>query len=164
MLEVFMYPVSGILKLWHLLFASFLDESMAWLVAIVFLVLTVRSFIAPLNWLSVRSGRISALMRPEAYAIRDRLNAATTVEEAVAALQDQKNYTSAISTTRSWAVYLFSSLCPSSSASTKLCCVPRASGRWTTSACSRLAMSRHFALRYSTACRLRTLPVTTVIS
>ncbi len=29
-------------------------------------------------------------MRPEAYAIRDRLNAATTVEEAVAALQDQK--------------------------------------------------------------------------
>ncbi len=32
MLEVFMYPVSGILKLWHLLFASFLDESMAWLV------------------------------------------------------------------------------------------------------------------------------------
>lgn len=65
MLEVFMYPVSGILKLWHLLFASFLDESMAWLVAIVFLVLTVRSFIAPLNWLSVRSGRIKALMRPE---------------------------------------------------------------------------------------------------
>ncbi|MGN5992799.1 preprotein translocase [Corynebacterium striatum] len=90
MLEVFMYPVSGILKLWHLLFASFLDESMAWLVAIVFLVLTVRSFIAPLNWLSVRSGRISALMRPEANAIKARLDAATTVEEAVAALQDQK--------------------------------------------------------------------------
>ena len=28
MLEVFMYPVSGIMKLWHLLFGSFLDLSL----------------------------------------------------------------------------------------------------------------------------------------
>ncbi|MCK6161750.1 membrane protein insertase YidC [Corynebacterium simulans] len=90
MLEIFMYPVSGIMKLWHILFAQFLDSSLAWLVAIVFLVITIRSFIAPLNWLSVKSGRIGALMRPEKVALDARLKEATTVEEAMEILTAQK--------------------------------------------------------------------------
>ena len=83
MLEVFMYPVSGIMKLWHLLFGSFLDGSAAWILTIVFLVLTVRAIIAPLNWMSVKQGRIAALMRPEMTELNAELRHASTVDEAV---------------------------------------------------------------------------------
>ncbi|MBP3089470.1 membrane protein insertase YidC [Corynebacterium sp. sy017] len=67
MLEVFAYPVSGVMKLWHLLlFHVFhLDENHAWLLSIFGLVITVRGLIAPLSWLQLRAGRISVLMRPE---------------------------------------------------------------------------------------------------
>ena len=46
MINIFMYPVSGIMKLWHLLFGSLFSGSMAWILTIVFLVLTVRGIIA----------------------------------------------------------------------------------------------------------------------
>ncbi|QRP61935.1 membrane protein insertase YidC [Corynebacterium minutissimum] len=90
MLEIFMYPVSGIMKLWHLLFSSFLDGSMAWILTIIFLVLTVRGIIAPLNWQSVKQGRIAALMRPEMTELNQQLRHVTEVDEAVALLTQQR--------------------------------------------------------------------------
>ncbi|MDK6813416.1 MULTISPECIES: membrane protein insertase YidC [Corynebacterium] len=91
MISIFMYPVSGIMKLWHLLFASFLDGSMAWILTIVFLVLTVRGIIAPLNWLSVKQGRIGALMRPEMTELNERLKQADSVDDAVTILTKQRD-------------------------------------------------------------------------
>ncbi|WP_412099900.1 membrane protein insertase YidC [Corynebacterium aurimucosum] len=90
MISIFMYPVSGIMKLWHLLFASFLDGSMAWILTIVFLVLTVRGIIAPLNWLSVKQGRIGALMRPEMTELNERLKQSDSVDDAVTILTKQR--------------------------------------------------------------------------
>ncbi len=90
MINIFMYPVSGIMKLWHLLFGSFLDGSMAWILTIVFLVLTVRGIIAPLNWLSVKQGRIGALMRPEMTELNEHLTQADSVDEAVGILTQQR--------------------------------------------------------------------------
>lgn len=90
MINIFMYPVSGIMKLWHLLFASFLDGSMAWILTIVFLVLTVRGIIAPLNWLSVKQGRIGALMRPEMTELNEQLKQVDSVDQAVDILTQQR--------------------------------------------------------------------------
>ncbi|MDO5032947.1 membrane protein insertase YidC [Corynebacterium sp.] len=90
MLEIFMYPVSGIMKFWHLVCSLFLNGSHAWIATIVLLVLTVRGLIAPLNWQSIKQGRIGALMRPEQAAITERLRNATEVDEAVEALKDQQ--------------------------------------------------------------------------
>lgn len=75
--DVFMYPVSGIMKLWHLFLQSFLEAQTAWLVSIVLLVITVRSLIAPLNWIALRSTRIGGLLKPRLMA----LPTPTTVEE-----------------------------------------------------------------------------------
>ncbi|MGY0885948.1 membrane protein insertase YidC [Corynebacterium aurimucosum] len=90
MISIFMYPVSGIMKLWHLLFSSFLSGSMAWILTIVFLVLTVRGIIAPLNWLSVKQGRIGALIRPEMTKLNEQLNQTDSVDEAVTILTQQR--------------------------------------------------------------------------
>ena len=98
MLDIFVYPVSGIMKLWHLLTHHFFDEQTAWLVSIVLLVLTVRSLIAPLTWYSVKAGRISALLRPRKAA----LPTATTPEEfqanqdAIDAMHKEHDYNPAI--------------------------------------------------------------------
>lgn len=91
MIEIFMYPVSGIMKLWHLLLGAFFSGSMSWILTIVFLVLTVRGLIAPLNWLSVKQGRIGALMRPEMTELNARLAKADTVDEAVDILTQQRD-------------------------------------------------------------------------
>ena len=90
MLELFMYPVSGIMKLWHLLFASFLDGSLAWILTIVSLVVTVRGIIAPLNWLAVKQGRIGALMRPEMTELNAQLREVTEVDQAVELYTQQR--------------------------------------------------------------------------
>lgn len=98
MLDIFVYPVSGIMKLWHLLTHNFFEEQTAWLVSIVLLVLTVRSLIAPLTWMSVKNGRISALLRPTKAA----MPAVTTPEEfeankeAVDALHKEHNFNPAV--------------------------------------------------------------------
>ncbi|WJY90689.1 membrane protein insertase YidC [Corynebacterium confusum] len=81
MLTIFMYPVSGIMKLWHFITHSFLDDQTAWLVSIVLLVLTIRGLIAPLSWSSVKMGRTGALMRPAKRDIERRTEEATTIEE-----------------------------------------------------------------------------------
>lgn len=80
MLNLFVYAVSTIMVLWHRIIQGALAEGTAWLVSIVLLVITVRGLISPLSWMSIRSGRVSALMRPEINA----LPTPTTVEEAAA--------------------------------------------------------------------------------
>lgn len=98
MLDIFVYPVSGIMKLWHLLTHNFFEEQTAWLMSIVLLVLTVRSLIAPLTWYSVRSGRVAALLRPQKAA----LPPATTPEEyqanqdTINALHKEHNFNPAV--------------------------------------------------------------------
>ncbi|MDY5839411.1 MAG: membrane protein insertase YidC [Corynebacterium camporealensis] len=89
MLEIFMYPVSGIMKLWHMLTQSFVNDSLAWLITIVLLVLTVRTLVAPLNWVSVRSGRIGALLRPRIVKFDEREQAAETPEEMADILREK---------------------------------------------------------------------------
>lgn len=89
MLTIFMYPVSGIMKLWHLLIDSFVDDSVGWLLSIVLLVVTVRGLIAPLNWISVRSARLAVLMRPRNRDIDKRIDEATTAEEMAGLLRER---------------------------------------------------------------------------
>lgn len=90
-IDYFVYPVSGVLKLWHSLFSNFFSLSASWLLALLFLVLTVRGFIAPLSWMSIKSGRISALMGPEIAAIQERLSVATTQDEVTGLLREQRD-------------------------------------------------------------------------
>lgn len=73
MLEPFIYPVSGILKLWHLLLHNVfgMNDSTAWLVSMFCLVLTVRTFLIPFFWTMAKSARIGVVMRPELAAIKD---------------------------------------------------------------------------------------------
>lgn len=67
MLEIFVYPVSAVMKLWHLLLADIfgLQQSTAWVLSVLGLVIIIRSLIAPLFLIQMRSSRIMSLMRPE---------------------------------------------------------------------------------------------------
>ncbi len=56
---------------------DFVGESTAWLISIILLVITVRGVVVPLNWISVRSARIGALIRPENNRIKKQMNSAT---------------------------------------------------------------------------------------
>lgn len=91
MLDLFAYPVSAVMKLWHLLLHNVLglSQDTAWVLALFGLVVTIRSFIAPLFWIQFKSGRISMLMRPEHKALEERDKHATTPEE-LAAVADAK--------------------------------------------------------------------------
>lgn len=70
-LDPFIYLVSGVLKLWHLLLNSVLglDDSTAWVLALIGLVVTVRGLIAPFSWMQMRTARTSVIMRPELAAL-----------------------------------------------------------------------------------------------
>lgn len=85
MLEPFIYPVSGVLKLWHILMHSVfgMDDSTAWLVSIFGLVLTVRLLLIPLFWTQAKSARIGVAMRPEQAALHEEY-ATRTDKESVA--------------------------------------------------------------------------------
>ncbi|MBM0263019.1 membrane protein insertase YidC [Corynebacterium macginleyi] len=91
MFEFFMYPVSGIMKFWHWLISGFVDESAAWLVSVFLLVLTVRGIVIPLNWMSLRSARIGALIRPENNDISKEMNRARSTEEMAALIKYQQD-------------------------------------------------------------------------
>lgn len=71
MLDPFIYLVSGVLKLWHLLLNSVLglDDSTAWVLALAGLVVTVRGLIAPFFWIQMRSARTSVIVRPKLAAL-----------------------------------------------------------------------------------------------
>ncbi|QGU05761.1 membrane protein insertase YidC [Corynebacterium comes] len=85
MLEPFIYPVSGVLKLWHILMRSVfgMDDSAAWLISIFGLVLTVRLLLIPLFWAQAKSARIGVAMRPEQAALKEEY-ATRTDRESVA--------------------------------------------------------------------------------
>ena len=85
MLEPFIYPVSGVLKLWHILMHSVfgMDDSTAWVVSIFGLVLTVRLLLIPAFWAQAKSGRTGVAMRPEQAALAEEY-ATRTDRESVA--------------------------------------------------------------------------------
>lgn len=79
---MFIYPVSGVLKLWHLLLHNVLgmDDSQAWLISLFGLVITVRALIVPFHWIQIRSARTGVLLRPEKAALNARYAEATDKE------------------------------------------------------------------------------------
>ncbi|WP_164546391.1 membrane protein insertase YidC [Corynebacterium hylobatis] len=85
MLEPFIYPVSGVLKLWHILMHSVfgMDDSTAWVVSIFGLVLTVRLLLIPAFWTQAKSVRTGVAMRPEQAALAEEY-ATRTDRESVA--------------------------------------------------------------------------------
>ena len=82
MIEAFVYPVSAVMKLWHWLFASVLNvsNSPAWVASVVLLVVTVRALIAPLSWMSYKTGRLVVIMRPKLAAIQEQYGSDLTPE------------------------------------------------------------------------------------
>lgn len=81
--DLFMYPVSAVMKLWHLIFQNIfgLEDSVSWLVSIPFLIVTVRGLIAPLTWYSARSGRVIALLRPRLNTLEEQYAEVTSTDE-----------------------------------------------------------------------------------
>lgn len=71
MLDFLIYPVSGVMKLWHLLLHNLigLDDSIAWFISLFGLVITVRAIIAPFTWKMYKSSRLMAQVRPRRAAI-----------------------------------------------------------------------------------------------
>lgn len=91
LLDLFVYPVSGVLKLWHLLLHDVfnLQDSVAWVLSVFGLVIVVRSLIAPFSLIQSRSGRISALMRPAMREL-DAEYRTRTDKKSVAEYRDKK--------------------------------------------------------------------------
>lgn len=83
MLEVFAYPVSVVMKLWHLLIHDVfgVDASGAWVFAIIGLVLTVRGLLVPFAWAQKRSAHRSQLMRPERAELERRYGDSTDPDD-----------------------------------------------------------------------------------
>ncbi|HZK31656.1 MAG TPA: membrane protein insertase YidC [Corynebacterium sp.] len=100
MLEIFVYPVSAVMKLWHLIMHDWLgmEESTAWVVSIVGLVITVRALISPFNWIMKRSSRASELMRPELAELQEKYGSSTdpadvhALDDGRKALQEKYGY------------------------------------------------------------------------
>lgn len=83
MLGIFMYPVSGIMKLWHILLHSVLgiNDSLAWVLSIFGLIIVVRGLIAPAQWYILHSGRLTVMMRPEITALYKEYENETSYEK-----------------------------------------------------------------------------------
>lgn len=82
MLELFMYPVSAVMKAWHLLLHNGfgIEESTAWTLSLFGLVVTVRGIIAPFSWMQAKTGRLGVLMRPKLRSYEEEYNANPTPE------------------------------------------------------------------------------------
>ncbi|QNQ91264.1 membrane protein insertase YidC [Corynebacterium poyangense] len=82
MVDLFVYPVSGVLKLWHLLLHNALgvEDSLAWILSMFGLVIVVRSLIAPSALMQLRSVRVNVLLRPEMRALNDEYRTRTDKE------------------------------------------------------------------------------------
>lgn len=89
MLELFAYPVSAVLKAWHLLLTEVfaMNPSAAWIVSVIALVVTVRGLLFPFAWMQKRSAHRSVLMRPEKAEL-DRRYGTSAKPEDVIALRD----------------------------------------------------------------------------
>ncbi|MCP2297727.1 YidC/Oxa1 family membrane protein insertase [Nocardia amikacinitolerans] len=74
MLDVVYYPVSAVLWLWHTAFAALLGpgSGLAWVLAVVFLVATLRAAMYPLFLKQVRTQAIVRRLQPQVEALRKR--------------------------------------------------------------------------------------------
>ncbi|MDN6325138.1 MAG: hypothetical protein L0J70_06990, partial [Corynebacterium sp.] len=64
-MEFIEYPVSAVMKLWHMaLTAMGVADATAWTASIALLVLTVRLFLVPFAYLAYRSTRVLVNLRP----------------------------------------------------------------------------------------------------
>ena len=92
MLEPFIYPVSGVLKLWHMLLHSVfgIDDSTAWIISLFGLVLTVRLFLVPFFWAQAKTARISTAMRPEQVALKEEYATRTDRESVAEQMRREK--------------------------------------------------------------------------
>lgn len=92
MLEVLVYPVAAVIKLWHWLLVHLLhmDASAAWIVSVILLVVTVRALVLPFAMAQYRVGRTSYLMRPHLARIEQEYGSATTPEAIAAEKRERK--------------------------------------------------------------------------
>ncbi|WP_067847648.1 membrane protein insertase YidC [Nocardia lijiangensis] len=74
MLDVVYYPVSAVLWLWHTAFAALLGSTsgLAWVLAVVFLVATLRAAMYPLFLKQVRTQAVVKRLQPQIEALRKR--------------------------------------------------------------------------------------------
>ncbi|MGB3443444.1 MAG: membrane protein insertase YidC [Actinophytocola sp.] len=74
MFDIFLYPVSAILWFWHTVFGALLspDSGVAWVLAIVFLVFTIRTLLIRPALGQLRAGRRTQKLAPQVRKIRER--------------------------------------------------------------------------------------------
>ncbi|MFC4854824.1 membrane protein insertase YidC [Actinophytocola glycyrrhizae] len=74
MFDIFLYPVSAILWFWHTVFGALLnpDSGTAWVLAIVFLVFTIRTLLIRPALSQVRAGRRTQELAPQLKKIREK--------------------------------------------------------------------------------------------
>ncbi|PRQ10464.1 membrane protein insertase YidC [Corynebacterium sp. 13CS0277] len=90
MIEWLIYPVSGVMKLWFLAIRALgAPTSVAWVVSLCGLIMTVRSIIAPFSYIQYRAGRIMVNLRPTLRRLEDSGRFIDTGEE-LQAHQDAK--------------------------------------------------------------------------
>ncbi|MCK7638202.1 membrane protein insertase YidC [Corynebacterium pygosceleis] len=82
MLDFLIYPVSGVMKLWHIALHSWIgmDDSLAWLLSLFGLIITVRLIILPFAWTQYRSNRVFINLRPELRALEERYELRTDAD------------------------------------------------------------------------------------
>ncbi|MCK7643158.1 membrane protein insertase YidC [Corynebacterium sp. CCM 8835] len=82
MLDILIYPVSGVMKLWHIALHSWigLDDSLAWLLSLFGLIVTVRLIILPFAWAQYRSTRILVNLRPKLHSLEEEYGLRTDAE------------------------------------------------------------------------------------
>ncbi|MEZ2122530.1 MULTISPECIES: membrane protein insertase YidC [unclassified Corynebacterium] len=82
MLDFLIYPVSGVMKLWHITLHSLLglDDSVAWLLSLFGLIVTVRLIILPFAWTQYRSNRIFINLRPKLRALTEEYELRTDAD------------------------------------------------------------------------------------
>ena len=74
MFDIFLYPVSAILWFWHTIFGALLspDSGVAWVLAIVFLVFTIRTLLVRPALGQLRAGRRNQKLAPQLKKIREK--------------------------------------------------------------------------------------------
>ena len=80
--EFLIYPVSGIMKMWHILLHSVLglSDSTAWMLSIFGLIIVVRLTILPPAWMQYRAGRIYVNLRPKLSQLEEEFQDRTDAE------------------------------------------------------------------------------------
>ncbi|GAB3947758.1 membrane protein insertase YidC [Corynebacterium tapiri] len=91
MLELFAYPVSAVMKLWHVVVSALgFGSSASWLISVVGLLVTVRLLLLPISWRQRQNAHASTLMRPEKAELQQRLGSSSDPEDAREYLKAEK--------------------------------------------------------------------------